>query len=218
MQENILKTSNVTKIFLKYLDGKNYKRKEEVSLRYMDNKSCYFSGASISNFNKPKWRAKAEIVAYTPEGVYSSIVIIRDTEYTLKNILYKVDLPKTWKFTQLRSGSRKKISLPLIVRFNDGLEINTTTYDISIGGFSFLNNQELNTIQTRFSCTCQIQFPRENLINFPDGILQTDAKYVRQKRIKEGYNIDEEKLLCFKFVNLSPNDTVILKNFLIKVE
>jgi len=218
MQENILKTSNVTKIFLNYFDGKNIKHKETVKVRYMDNKHCYFSGASLPNFTKPKWRAKADIIVYTPEGIYSATVIIRDTEFSLNNIFYKVDLPKTWKFTQLRSGSRKQFSLPLKLKFNDGLEIETMTYDISVGGFSFHGTQDLTTLHKKFACNCQIQFPTDSIINFPDGIFEVDALFVRQKVLKEGYNVGEDKLLCFKFLNISPNDEMIIKNFLMKSE
>lgn len=218
MQQNILKTSNVTKIFLCYDDGKGYKRKEQVKVRYMDGKHCYFAGSLIPNFNKPRWRAKANIVVYTPDGIYSTTVIIRDTQFSLNDILYKVDSPKTWKFTQLRSGSRKQVALPLKLKFNDGLEIETETYDLAVGGFSFVGNHELTTVQTRFACNCKIQFPKDTIINFPDGLLETDAKYVRQKLFNEGYGFEDKKLLCFKFMNLNPNDLMILKNYLMKIE
>lgn len=218
MQENILKTSNVTKIFLNYVDGSKFNRKEEVKLRYMDSKNCYFIGSIPTGFNKPRWRAKADIVVYTPDGIYSATVIIRDTEYSLNNIFYKVDIPKSWKFTQLRAGSRKQVALPVKLIFNDGLEIDAQTYDLSVGGFSFVGAYEFSTVQTRFACACKIQFPADGVINFPDGLLQTDAKFVRQKIQKTGYNIEEDKLLCFKFINLSADDKMILKNFLMKIE
>jgi len=218
MQQNILKASNVTKIFLKFVDGKKCNRKEAVKLRYMDSKSCYFAGQTIINFAKPKWRAKAEIIVYTPDGVYSAVVIMRETDFSLNNILYKVDIPKIWKFTQLRAGSRKKVSLPISIKFNDGLEIKNETFDLSIGGFSILSNQELTTIHTRFACTCRIQFPNDAIINFPEGILETDAMYVRQKPIKDNYELRDYKMLCFRFKKLSADDTMIIKNFLMKIE
>ena len=62
MQQNILRSSDVTKIYFTYTDGKGFNRKEEVTIKYMDKKSCYFVGATISNFSKPKWRAKAKII------------------------------------------------------------------------------------------------------------------------------------------------------------
>lgn len=218
MQQNILKTSNVSKIYLVFIDGKNYRRKEEVKVRYMDNKSCYFVGPTVINFAKPKWRAKTDIIVYTPDGVYSANVIIRDTDFSLSNIFYKVDIPKTWKFTQLRAGSRKKVNLPIKIKFNDGLEIEGETHDLSIGGFSFISNQNLSTVHTRFNCNCQIQFPQDATINFPDGLLKTDAKYVRSKTIVDSYELEGYKYLCFKFVNLSPDYTMILKHFLLKIE
>lgn len=184
----------------------------------MDNKSCYFVGPTIMNFTKPKWRAKTDIIVYTPDGVYSANVIIRETDFSLNNIFYKVDIPKTWKFIQLRTGSRKQISLPIKIKFNDGLEIEGKTFDLSIGGFSFISNQNLSTVHTRFGCNCQIQFPQDTTINFPNGLLETDAKYVRSKAIVDSYELEGHKLLCFKFVNLSPDYTMILKHFLLKME
>ena len=116
------------------------------------------------------------------------------------------------------TGSRKQVTLPVKLIFNDGLEIDAQTYDLSVGGFSFEGAHEFSTVQTRFACTCKIQFPADGVINFPDGLLQTDAKFVRQKIKKTGYNIEEDKLLCFKFINLSPDEKMILKNFLMKIE
>lgn len=218
MDKNILKASDVTKIYLTFVDGKNYRRKEEVRVRYLDSKSCYFAGSTPINFTKPKWRTKADIIVYTPDGVYTATVIIRDTEYSLNNIFYKLDIPKTWKFKQLRSGSRKKVSLPLTIKFNDGLEISGETYDLSVGGFSFISSENLSTIHTRFACNCKIQFPTGLTINFPDGLLNTDSLYVRQKALSEGYGLENKKLLCFKFLSLSPDYQMILKNFLMKIE
>ncbi len=194
MQNNILKQSNVTKIFIKFSDGKNHTHKESVKLRYMDSKCCYFAGELIANFTKPRWRAKADIIVYTPEGVYSATVIIRETEFSLKNIMYKLDIPKTWKFKQLRSGTRKVVKLPLKLKFNDGIEIEGVTYDLSVGGFSFTSNHILSTVQTSFACSLSMEFPKDAIINFPDGILETSAKYVRQKPIQEGYELMDQKL------------------------
>ena len=218
MQQNILKASNVTKIYLTYVDGKNYRKKEEVKLRYIDNKSCYFVGPTIINFNKPRWRTKTDIVVYTPDGVYTATVILRDAEFNLNNIYYKVDVPKTWKYTQLRAGSRKEVKLPLKLKFNDGLEIDGETLDLSVGGFSFVSRQELSTVHMRFACNCQMFFPKDMTINFPDGILEVDAKYVRSKAITDNYELEGHKVLSFKFLNLTTDYEMIIKNFLMKIE
>ena len=218
MQQNILKTSNITKIYLNYVDGKNYKRKEPVSVRYMDDKSCYFVGSTILNFSKPKWRTKAEIVVYTPDGIYNAVVIIRDVDFSLNNLFYKVDIPKTWNFVQLRKGTRKLVNLPVKLKFNDGVEISGETYDLSVGGFSLISETNLNTLQTRFACNCKIQFPNDLVMNFPDGILEVDSMYVRQKNLADSYATENQKLLCFKFLNLSADYNMIIKNFLMKIE
>ena len=118
MQENILRNSNVTKLYIEFPDGKNYKRKELVAVKYIDNKSCYFSRPTpTSQFTKPKWRTKANIIVYTPDGVYKTTVIIRDVDFSLNGVLYQLDLPKNWEFKQLRAGSRKKVKLPLTIKF-----------------------------------------------------------------------------------------------------
>ena len=218
MQQNVLYTSNVSKIFLVYVDGKKFRRKEEVKIHYIDNKNCYFAGQTLINFTKPKWRTKTDIIVYTPDGVYSAQVIIRDTEISLNNIFYKVDIPKSWKFTQLRSGSRKKVKLPVKIKFNDGLEIEDETFDLSVGGFSIISNQNLSTVNTRFNCDCQIKFPENMTKNFPNGLLETSAKYVRSKTITDSYEMEGHKLLCFRFINLSSECTMLLKHFLLHKE
>ena len=217
MEKNILKTSDVSKIYLKFTDGKNHQRKELVTVRYMDDKHYYFNGRVPTNFAKPKWRAKTDIIVYTPEGVYNANVIIREVNFTLSEILYKVDLPRSWKFTQLRAGSRKKVQLPLTLKFNDGLEIQAETVDLSVGGFSFISKQDLSVIHTRFASNCKIQFPKEGTINFPDGLLEIDTMYVRQKAITDDYELEGHKIYSFKFLNLSPDYKMILKNFLMKI-
>ena len=217
MQNNILKTSNITKVFLVYQDGKKNRKREPVKVRYLENKYCYFVGEPILNFSKPKWRAKADIVVYTPDGVYTANVIIRDVSFSLREMLYKLDLPKVWKYTQMRVGSRKVVNLPIKITFSDNETIETNTYDLSVGGFSVLDKHSLNTIQTRFECDCSITFPKDAIINFPDGILTTKTKFVRQKPITDDYELRDHSKLCFKFTNLTPDEQMILKHFLLKI-
>ena len=98
MQQNILRSSNVTKIYFVFTDGKGIERKENVTIKYMDKKNCYFVGKSINSFSKPKWRTKAKIIIYTPEGVYHTEEIIHDVTFSFQEMLYKVDVPKIWHF------------------------------------------------------------------------------------------------------------------------
>ena len=136
----------------------------------------------------------------------------------MNNIFYKVDIPKNWKYTQLRKGTRKFVELPLNLKFNDGVELSGETYDLSVGGFSFNSIHDLSTVQKRFACNCKIKFPNEGIINFPDGELEVDAIFVRQKPILDDYDLRDHRRISFKFLNLSPDYELILKNFLMKIE
>ena len=184
----------------------------------MEKKTCNFVGKILTNFKKPGWRAKTEIVVYTPEGIYTASVIIREIEFTINDMSYTIDVPKVWKFTQLRAGSRKSVALPLKLRFNDGLEIEGQTLDLSVGGFSFISDKVLSTVHTRFACNCKMVFPNDLIMNFPDGVLETDAMYVRQKNIDDDYELRDSKILCFKFKDLSSDKAMIIKNFLMKLD
>ena len=218
MQQNILKTSEISKIYFNFVDGKGIKRKELVTVRYMDKNSCYFKGQLIANFNKPRWRAKADVIVYTSEGIYYTQQIIRDVTFSLNEILYKIDLPKTWNFKQLRAGSRKKVSLPVRVVFADEVCIDSETLDLSVGGFAFESGKNLTTVQKNFPAKCTIEFPNDAIINFPDSKLETEIKYVRQKEITDEYDKEGWHIYSFKFTKLSPDENMILKNFLLKID
>lgn len=214
MQDNILKAVKIVKVFLDFNDGKGIHRREEVILRYMDNSQCVFAGPAPANFKKPGWFAKANIVIYSPQGIYRSIAAIKDTNVTLNNVTYKLELPKKWEHKQLRSSIRKKINSPVKIKFGDGMEIESTTYDLSIGGFSFEGFYDLSTVQTRFACNCRITFPKDVKINFPNGVLNVNALFVRQKPVITEYGMQGENLYCFKFLNISEPDATAIKNFL----
>lgn len=218
MQQNILKNSDITKIYFAYTDGKKNNRKENVQIRYMDTKSCYFVGPSIPNFSKPGWRAKAKIIVYTPEGVYQSEVIIRDITFTFQELMYKIDIPKIWSFKQLRTGTRKQVELPVKIKFSDGAEIETNTYDIAIGGVAIKSDKNLTTVHKSFPVECIISFPNDGYINFPDGKLIASAKYVRTKteQIDELGNLEVYHI--FKFMSISADQSLILKNYLLKLD
>ena len=127
MQQDILKSGLVSKIVFTYIDGVGIKKKENVTLSYIDNKYCYFKANNTIDFHKPRWRAKAEISVYTTEGIYETKVIIRDTTFSQHEILFEVDIPKTWTYKQLRAGSRKNVELPITLPFDTLIEYSLMT-------------------------------------------------------------------------------------------
>ncbi len=216
MQNNILRESNITKIYLIYILPNGIKKKVNVSLRYMGDKECYFVGTVLPNFVKPKRKSPLEIIVYTSDGTYRANVKILDTNVGLNEIMYQAELPKTWNFTQLRQGSRKNVALPGSLKFNDGHEIQFETFDLSVGGFSFFTNEKISTIYQRFSAIGTLEFPAELLLNYPDKKLVTEVKFVRNQEEVEGEF--GKAFYALKFVQLTPDETMILKNYLLSLE
>lgn len=217
MQQEFLRSGLISKIIFIYVNGAGLKKKEVVELAYMDKKYCYFRATNTLNFQKPKWRAKADIIAYTPEGVYETNVIIRETTYSQSEILFEVDIPKTWNFKQLRAGSRKPVELPLNIMFADNVEIEGVTKEISIGGFSLLIKHNLTSVQKSFPSKCSIQFPKDLILNFPDGVLNTEIKYVRHKTVTDEYDYEGYSVVSFKFLKLTEDQKMIMKAYLMKL-
>ena len=218
MQENILRNVKIIKIFLDYNDGNGIHRKEEVTLRSMDTSCCIFAGPAPTGFKKPMWWPKATIIVYSTSGIYRATTAIKAINVALKNITYKLELPKKWEYKQLRAGIRKRINSPVKIKFNDGMEIESTTYDLSTGGFSFEGFYDLSTMHTRFACNCKISFPKDVKINFPNGILNVNSIFVRKKPVLTEFGMSGENLYCFKFLNLSEADANAIKEFLTGIE
>ena len=216
MQTNILRGSNITKIYLIYTNSKKFKKRENVKLRYMGDKECYFSGAVPVGFEKPKRKSPVELIVYTSDGIYKTTVKILDSNLHMNEVMYQLEIPKTWSFSQLRSGSRRVVALPGCLKFNDGTEISFETADLSIGGFSFTTKEKISSIYQRFACTCTLEFPKELIINFPDCKLVAEAKFVRSRELIE--NSIEKTFFALKFVNLADDTKMILKNYLLSLE
>lgn len=216
MRENILRETTITKIFLNYITDNGAKKKDLVSLKFMDSRECYFSAAVPANIQKPKRRSQAEIVVYTSDGVYKTTVTVNDANFSLSEIIYQTTVPQKWDFVQLRSSSRKHIFLKGNLKFNDGFEINFDTYDLAIGGLAFLSDDRVSSIYQRFTCILTLEFPSHLIMNFPDKKLITEAKIVREKENVEG---EFGKILYgVKFIKLTSDESLILKNYLLSVE
>lgn len=214
MQHNILRDSNVTKIYLIYVHN-GARKKETVSLRFMDNKECYFAAPTPVKFDKPKKKIPAELNVFTTDGVYKTKVTLIDTNMSLREVLYEVSIPKVWDFIQLRSSSRKLVELPVSIKFNDGFTINATTYDLSLGGISYYTKDSVSSIYKKLSGILTLELPKDTLINFPDGKMTVETKFVREKSGEEEHF--GEQLIIFKFIGITPDDEMVLKNFLIKL-
>lgn len=215
MQHNILRESNITKIYLIYVNN-GAKKREAVKLRFMDNKECYFTASVPIKFEKPKKKIPAELNVFTPDGVYKTKVTLLDTNVSLRELFYEVSIPKTWDFIQLRKSTRKLVELPVSIKFNDGYTIETTTYDLSLGGISFFTKEPISSIYKKISGILTLELPKETFINFPNGKLMVETKFVREKS-----NIEErfgEQLVIFRFIGLTPDDEMVLKNFLLKLD
>ena len=216
MNKNILSNSATNKIYLVFEDGNGLGRKELVELRYMEEKSSFFVGSTLANFKKPKWKAEANIIIYTPEGIYIAKTTIQDTTYTMSDISYHLDTPKSWEFKQLRAGTRKRINLPVKISFSDGLEIESETLDLSVSGFSIMSNTNLSTVHKRFNHRCSIQFTNNDCMYFPNCNINTEVKFVREKSIKDNFEFKNYSIYCFKFVELDPETFANLKQYLMK--
>lgn len=215
MQYNILRESEVTKIFLTYADG-GMKKKFAVKLRFMDLKECYFAVPLPANFRKPKIKTPVEINAFTPDGVYTAHVNIVDSSVSLTEVLFHVSVPKTWDFKQLRQSTRVQQALPLNIKYDDGFEISSNTFDFSIGGFSFVSEKNISSIYERLDCTVTVEMPSTLIVNFPDKKLITKAKYVRKKENFGEYGSDGT-LYAFRFIKLSADEQEILKAYLLNL-
>ena len=214
MSRNILNSPTISKIIFSYIDKKGNKHKELVKVHYVDNKNCFFVGTVPSNFVKPGWRAKAEIIVYTQIGTYTTRAIIKDTSFTLSDVYYTIDLPKNWEYKEFRSDKRYRTSLPVIIKFSDDTEIIMETYDLSPGGFSFLGDYTFTTLQSRFPCSCTIVFPEESNVDFEDSKYKASAKFVRQQSLQDELGISIGKIHCFNFLDVSIDDAQKITNYL----
>lgn len=215
MQHNILRESNITKIYLIYTDG-GIKKKFQVKLRFMDNRECYFAALNPVNFNKPKRKTPAELKVYTEDGIYDTEINILDSDAGIREVMFNVTIPKNWKFTQLRQSSRKQTELPISIKYNDGETIEATTYDLSIGGVSFYSDVNISSIHKKLSCILSIKFPKNLIINFPDGVMTVEAKFCREVADAESY--DNKTLHVYKFLGVPVEHMEILKNYLLHLE
>ena len=156
MQENILSDSLVTHIFLSYMEA-GKKQVVRVKLRFIDTRQAYFSAPPPINFVKPKRKTPAEIKVFTVDGVYKTDIFINDTQVNLTEVLFEVSVPKLWEYVQQRSSSRNRVSLPVKIKYNDGFEIETATFDIALGGIAFYSRDAISSIYKKLPAVERIE-------------------------------------------------------------
>ena len=213
MQHNILKNSNLSSIYLIYNDST--KKKLEVRFRFMDKNDCYLSVSILQNYTKPKKNTSAELVAYTEDGVYRTKVKIKDFITSLNEVLYVVENPKNWEFTQLRDGTRKEYSLPFVLRFNDGFEINSMSHDISTGGISFVSAEPIPNVYKKVSGSLSFSIPQANFkaTENNNNNITIDVKFLRMMET----NNTKDNCYVYRFINISQDDIDKIKMFLISI-
>lgn len=215
MRYNILRDPLVNSIFISYKDHE-IKRVIEVRFRFMDTKQAYYSAPREKVFRKPKKKTEAVIKVYSIDGVYKTNVTINDSQYSLNDVLFEVSLPKLWEFDNLRSSARNRVSLEANIKYNDGFEINTNTYDLALGGIAFYSKEKLPEIYQKSPAILTLKFPTEMWLQNPDGQIVVETHFVRMKQEDDDETHFGSYLHCFKFINLPKDDQDLLRSFLIQ--
>ena len=96
---------------------------------------------------------------------------------------------------------------------DDGFLIEATTHDLSLGGISFISDKPFSSIYKKISGILTLELPKNTLINFPDGKMSVETKFVRETL----FGNFGETLYSFKFIGVKLEDEEILKNFLLRL-
>ena len=211
MKQNILKSNDITSIYLTYIE--NTKKKYKVELCYIDEKECYFSTTIPQGFNKPAKKMSANLVVYTHDGIYTSDIKILDSSILNNSLTFVVTIPSTWKYSQMRSSMRKIIKIPFKINFNDGYEIISETYDISLGGISFVSKEDIPSLYHKLDGHLELFLPKESNITIKKYQLEFETKFLRIKKLKN--ELQEKNCYVYKFISMDIENKNTLKNFLI---
>lgn len=216
MQENILRDSLVTHIFLSYMEA-GKKQVVRVKLRFIDTRQAYFSAQPPINFVKPKRKTPAEIKVFTVDGVYKTDIFINDTQVNLTEVLFEVSVPKLWEYVQQRSSSRNRVSLPVKIKYNDGFEIETATFDIALGGIAFYSRDAISSIYKKLPAVLTMELPKSMWIKNPDCKIVVETCFVRERIEEEDEEHFHQFLYSYKFVNLPKDAENTLRELLLQI-
>lgn len=198
MQENILRDSLVTHIFLSYMEAG---KKQVVRVKFV----------------KPKRKTPAEIKVFTVDGVYKTDIFINDTQVNLTEVLFEVSVPKLWEYVQQRSSSRNRVSLPVKIKYNDGFEIETATFDIALGGIAFYSRDAISSIYKKLPAVLTMELPKSMWIKNPDCKIVVETCFVRERIEEEDEEHFHQFLYSYKFVNLPKDAENTLRELLLQI-
>ena len=113
----------------------------------------------------------------------------------------------------MRSGSRKKLQASVKIKFCDDTELQEDVYDISTSGFSIASKQQLSLVHKKFPATINLSLLTKDS---QEITINTTAKFVRAFAIIDDYQYLDYNLLAFKFLNLAKEQSLLIKDCLIK--
>ena len=211
MINNVLKSDDIRKIVLKYFYNKSY-YEYTVKLHFVDQADCYLSTEFTPDYEKLTKTVNAELLVYTPRGIFSSKVKIHETSATLKEVTFTIFTPQEWTTIQNRNGKRVPMGLSSVLEFNDGFKIDAITEDVAPNGISFYYPNVLKDKYKQEICKITVQFPDGTFGKNTSGTLIRDAKFLREKIIYKGGST--KFLYVFKYTNLKIIEREYLKQFL----
>lgn len=205
MDINILKRKNLVAIYLVYRD--RIKKMVKVDVHFIDKDVCYLeTDLWDNNLRKPRNNQKAEILAYTMNGLYIGNTKIVDTTVTLPKVMFTVENPKKWNYTKTRSSVRKIISLPFTIKYNDGYEIKANTIDISLGGITFaLTDEPILPMYYNFNGEIEIDLSNSEISAEVGTVLKSEVKYLREMSTKKA------STYVYRFISMDSHYINILK-------
>ena len=204
MQENILRDSLVTHIFLSYMEA-GKKQVVRVKLRFIDTRQAYFSAPPPINFVKLQ------------NKINITDIFINDTQVNLTEVLFEVSVPKLWEYVQQRSSSRNRVSLPVKIKYNDGFEIETATFDIALGGIAFYSRDAISSIYKKLPAVLTMELPKSMWIKNPDCKIVVETCFVRERIEEEDEEHFHQFLYSYKFVNLPKDAENTLRELLLQI-
>ena len=204
MNINILRRKNLIAIYVVYNDGQ--KKQVKVNIHFLDKDICYLeTDLWDNNFKKPKSNQNAELLVYTVNGIYTGKTKIIDTTLSLQKVMFSLSTPSKWTLTQARTSIRKVISLPFIIKYEDGYEIKGETIDISSGGISFALTEPILPMYYKFNAKINIDISSTKLKNSENNDIKSTVKYLRK------ISSDKATTYVYRFITMDSFSTNILK-------